>query len=135
MVRVSIAAALVFCLASVAVAGGNGSVKITGFTDLVNPPDDPKIDGVGVLSFAKGTGETSLHVILSGLIAGETYEVRPFSDTVFEFDLAGTASANNGGNLNFKESGNPLLGNRSESIDLIEIWRNGDSGPVAVWMK
>ena len=134
MVRVSVAAALVFCVASVAVAG-NGSVKITGFTNLdINgdPVDDGPIDGVGVISYSNGGefGSTTLHVVLTGLPElpeGQQYTmvgiVGDGNVPLFEE----TFTPNNGGNANIKDS---TLGDVVVKEVLI---LDGNNLPVAVW--
>ena len=130
MVRVSIAAALVFCLASAAVAEGNGARKITGFTDQTG---DDAIDGVGVINHSNGGDDvTTLHVVLTGLPEGEYFVegwVEICDVPVPLFQMAEPFTPNNGGVANIKLT---ALGDHVDGLVLIEV-RDGGGTLFADW--
>lgn len=128
MARVSVAMVLVLCFSGAAVAGGNGSVKITGFADIDNDVTTD-IDGVGVMSYSGGNGQMTIHVVMTGLLGEHDYDFVAYGGPV---PIQGGFTTNKAGNGNGKAT--PVTNfDFSEFIDYIVIF-DGVT-PVAEWER
>jgi hypothetical protein len=104
MARFGLALALVLAISTTAMAG-NGSRKIRSFAPA-GSTESPDVDGVGVISFAPGTNETSVHVAITDHNPNDTYRFYALltPGDLDSFVLISDLTTNSAGNGNAKVS-------------------------------